>query len=117
MLSTPTCWGGEGASKKSNLGREYDTPLLTVQGDVMLPGARATVDVDPIVISSNPKQLSALRNLMAELRQAQDQLRPAFPPGAQAVAGGHDALGHQLTPEVKLPAAWLPVCVCAFLPI
>lgn len=82
-----------------------EMPRWLHQGDVMLPGTRAVVDVDPILISSGPGQLAALQTVLAALRQAAPLRAPATLIH-ETLNLKDNKLGDQLLPEV------MPVPLC-----
>lgn len=66
----------------------------------MLAGTRALVDVDPILVSSNPGQLAALRTLLAALQQA-EALRASAAARHEAPVAESSTPAGQLLPEVR----------------
>ena len=66
----------------------------------MLPGTRVLVDVDPLLISSNPRQLAALRTVLAALQQAPPPRQPRAAWQAHSLMAEDSTLPGQLLPEV-----------------
>ena len=83
--------------------RNHILGLSCTQGDVMLPGKRLKLDTDPIQLSTNPRQLAALRTALAPL-----------PPPAALAALPARRVKHRLAEDITLADQMLPEVCPAF---